>query len=1363
MTTVGSILVVDVATWENQQVPNEYPIQRSWQWTRNGIDIPGAIGGVYTLQTADIGQQIAVRETAGYVNTVTNTVTATFTSTSVPVVPAGGPLDPYLVYENNLSYLGSFRMPPTYFAYQGEGLTFNSSGYNGQKTLLSVANVYSGMNPDILRAGEFSIPMTLTNVTSSTTLSSIQQSTLLRPLPTPLDPFEGGISTSGVEGDSINEIGGFQTISNNKLLMTYYSAYQNSISYGVFYRRPFDLSTTTQVEGPFVVIDPIHQTNPRWTTGWMCNIPDTLVNGVNYRNVFGGDVLAGANGLSIINSSSDGPAAIAFNSSDIDTVLTNRSSGLARGGSSDTIILATTASSVTGAYVGHYIVAVTASTGTRQIIAYDGPTRTATISANRDNKLWDRGTPTTLTEYKTVPPLSGTQLIGYSVGETTSLQSGYHGAKFAPIWGRNAQARSMVIPNGTRSLLFFGYSGDGFLTYGTPGSISSNGSRIYDPIFNYQTNHGYPYSGKIWAYDLAEMAQVRTGSKTFNDIKPYAVMPFKLPGAGTFGALTPSGVAYDPSTKRLYMTTTVNDPYQGGYGQVLVHVYEVSNASISGLVITTTDETLPEPVNGRSYSAQLLASGASGSLVWSLASGSVLPTGLTLSSTGLISGTPPTTAGPISVTIIATDSITSTRKTFSISVLETTGRQVDSSDGTVLAEISAARLANQATFGASLDLMNYIKNKDANSQIAAAKWLQEQLSLTGANLSEYRSLIRGSSIIHDYDSEVAYIYPRTWVDVPVSEGGPLGAVNQTGLYAGEQLDGMFEFGSYGTGSNPVIVDFFRNATDKPDQLRQRIAFFLSQIMVATDNVVKASYGLARFHQKFLDNALGNYRNLLVDIIKDPFMGEFLTSVNNDKSGPNENFAREIMQLFSLGSCVLNMNGTYATPEQIGTDPGPSDPGGNGCVPTYDNSVVREFAFALSGWTYPPGANRFQFSDYDLLFPWCNRRYYGSGRYPNNLGPNNMINKDGRNLTDADYQDPVKFKALVGHGRPDDTPTSKPKIQLFKGPAVGGLLGNTVEGDFNIPAITGLTRRDGESALQTVVNAIMSHQNLWPWVSIRFIKHFVTSNPSKEYVHRVATAFKNGTYTNSGITFGTGVKGDMKALIAAVLLDSEARQLTGPQTAPEFGKLREPVLYYTSMCRVMNGKTDGWSEYRNGGSMTASEQMVFRPPSVFNFYNLLYNVPGTSFGDPPKPLAGPEFGILNTNSMNWRFSEVYNNLLANYYFQDEAGPQFFGPSFRFDNAAGYSRNYDVFAPWAGGAGLAGILTLIDRMDIVMCNGQLTKEEKDVIAAFVKQKVDDVWGESPNTIVPGQTGYKKVKYRIHFAMAAIFTSKNFNVIK
>lgn len=1358
MATVGSILVANVATWKDEQVAGEYPIQRNWQWTRNGVDIPGAVGGVYTLQSDDIGQQIAVRETAGYVNTVTNTVTATFTSTSLSVVPTGT-VDPYLVYEDNLNYIGSFRMPPTYFSYQGRGLTFNPAGYNGQKTLLSVANVDVSGNPDFLRAAEFSIPMTLTNVTSSTSISSITQSTLLTPTPTPQDPFEGGIPTSGVVGE-LKQIGGFQITPDNKLLMTYFSGYQNGSSYGVFYRRPFDLSVTGQVEGPFTVIDPLRQTNSRWTAGWMCGVPSTLVNGVNYQTALGGNVLAGTNGISIIESASDGPSAIVFDSSAVDSVLANRSSGLARGGSSNTIVLATTASSAVGAYVGHYIVAATAATGSRQIIAYDETTKTVTIAPNGDGLLWNLATPTALTEYKTVPPLAGTQLIGYRLGATTGLQSGFHGAKFAPIWGQNGNARSMIIPNGTRSLLFFGSSGDGFITYGSNGVISSNGSKIYDPVTGSQGPHSYPYSGKIWAYDLAEMAQVRAGTKTFNDVKPYAVMPFKLPGAGIFGGIAPNGVTYDPATKRLYMATSVSDTYQGTYGVVLVHVYEINNALVSGLVISTTAETLPQPVVDRYYYAQLSATGISGAVTWSLAPGSTLPSGLTLSLTGVVSGTPLATADPVSVTFVATDSITSARQTLAIGVLASIGRQIDSNDTAVLSEISAARLANQATFGASLDLMNYIKNKDANNQVAAAKWVQEQVNLTGANLSQYRTLTRGSSIIHDYDSEVEYIYPKTWADVPESQGGPAGVLMQFGLYAGQPIDAMFEMGSYGSGASPVLVDFYRNATGKPDQLRQRIAFFLGQILVASDNVVKVSYGLARFHQKFLDNALGNYRNILVDIIKDPFMGEFLTSVNNDKAGPNENFAREIMQLFSLGTCVLNMNGTYALPEQIGTDPGPSDPGGNSCIATYSNDLVREFAFALTGWTYPPGANRFQFADYDLLFPWCNRRYYGSGRFPNNLGPNNMVNKDGSNLTDADYQDPVKFKNLVGHGRSDDTPTSKPKIQLFKGPEVGGLLGNNVEGDFNIPAISGLARRSGEAALQTVVDAIMAHQNLWPWVSIRFIKHFVTSNPSKEYVHRVATAFKNGIYTNSGITFGTGIKGDMKALIAAVLLDSEARQLTTPQNSSTFGKLREPILYYTGMCRVMNGQADGWSEDRY--SFGASEQSIFRPPSVFNFYNLLYNVPGTAYGDPPKPLAGPEFGILNTNSTNWRIAEVYRNLLATPPFTDEAGPQTFAPGYKFDNAIGYIRNYDVFAPWAGAAGIEGILTLIEKMDIVMCNGQLTKEEKDIIAAFVKQKVDDVFG-TPTTVTPGASGYRVVKSRIHYVMAAIFTSKNFNVLK
>ena len=389
--------------------------------------------------------------------------------------------------------------------------------------------------------------------------------------------------SSGVFGEPGQyEYSGMAVVPSNKLLFTYANRFPNSQSYSVFYRRPFDLSATGNVEGPFIIIDPTYQTNTRWTGGWMCPIPSTTVGGVNYQTALGGDFLAGANGLSIINSLSDGPSAISFSSSAITAALATSHSGTAQGGNSTQIILASSANATPGYYVGQYIVAASACTGARRISAYDGPTRTATIAADTDGNLWDVATPTSSTTYKTTPYVSGRQLVGYVAG-ATALDNGFGANKYASIWGQNGSAKGMVLPNGTRSLLFIGRSGDGYNIYGTPGGIYG-GIRIFDSEETLQSPHSYSYTGKIWAYDLAELAAVYAspGTVGFNSIKPYAVWEFELPGAGTFGARLCQGATYDPSTRILYIAATVKDtPLGYGFGRVAVHAYLVNNAVVA--------------------------------------------------------------------------------------------------------------------------------------------------------------------------------------------------------------------------------------------------------------------------------------------------------------------------------------------------------------------------------------------------------------------------------------------------------------------------------------------------------------------------------------------------------------------------------------------------------------------------------------------------------------------------------------------------------------------------------------------------------------------------------------------------------------
>jgi hypothetical protein len=322
----------------------------------------------------------------------------------------------------------------------------------------------------------------------------------------------------------------------------------------------------------------------------MCAVPDTLVGGINYKTALGGDFLAGANGLSNINTMSDGPSAISFDSSKITTALATSHSGIAQGGNATQIILASSASQTPGHYVGQYIVAPTSCKGARKITAYDGPTRTATIEKSSGGFAWEIATPTTTTAYKTVPYVSGRQLVGYKPnytgvgGPTTPLDDGWQLStnKFPSIWGRMASAFGMVIPNGTRSLLYFGYSGDGYNNYGDRGHVYE-GTKIYDP--EEDKVHGYPYSEKIWAYDLADLAAVyaNPGTVGFNSVKPYAVFDFSMPGSGAFAFRGARGVTYDKGSKTVYISQKLQDVSGGGfgYGRLIMHAYLVNNAVVA--------------------------------------------------------------------------------------------------------------------------------------------------------------------------------------------------------------------------------------------------------------------------------------------------------------------------------------------------------------------------------------------------------------------------------------------------------------------------------------------------------------------------------------------------------------------------------------------------------------------------------------------------------------------------------------------------------------------------------------------------------------------------------------------------------------
>jgi len=434
-----------------------------------------------------------------------------------------------------------------------------------------------------------------------------------------------------------------------------------------------------------------------------------------------------------------------------------------------------------------------------------------------------------------------------------------------------------------------------------------------------------------------------------------------------------------------------------------------------------------------------------------------------------------------------------------------------SNGGTTVADsntLDAQHLADQATFGATEALIAEIKTAGRE------KWITAQMAL-----SKSRYTLGMGDAVHKNTSTVAFC------DQPANAG-----VNCTR----DWLSGM-----------PLMWDFYRNATLQTDQLRQRVAFALQQIFVVSDQGVPGTYGLRNYHNMLLDKAFTNYRQVLKSVAMSPVMGDFLNNVNNDKAAPNENLAREMLQLFAIGTCDLNADGSLK---------------GGACIATYDNKVVRNYAYALTGWTYPAGGT----TSYGCWPSGMNCRYYGGDMVPT-----------------ARYHDTDEHALLSG---------------------------------VTVPA--GST---APQALELVLDSVMNHPNMAPFVSRQLIQHLVVSNPSASYVQRVSTAFASGRYTSAGMSFGTGVRGDLAATVAAVLLDADARSTSSPRSG---GKLREPALMLAGVLRAMNGSSDGdalswtWSAPLN--------QHLFRPPSVFNFYPANYPVPGTT-------LNGPAFAIHNSST------------------------------------------------------------------------------------------------------------------------------------
>jgi uncharacterized protein (DUF1800 family) len=341
--------------------------------------------------------------------------------------------------------------------------------------------------------------------------------------------------------------------------------------------------------------------------------------------------------------------------------------------------------------------------------------------------------------------------------------------------------------------------------------------------------------------------------------------------------------------------------------------------------------------------------------------------------------------------------------------------------------------------------------------------------------------------------------------------------------------------------------FFINALQGPDQLRQRVAFALSQLWVTSTNDVSDGRGMARYQDVMVRHAFGNFYNLITEATLHPIMGAYLDMVNNDKPNPalgrtaNENFARELLQLFTIGLYETWPSGALKL-DAAGAP-----------VPTYDQDVIEELARVFTGWTYES--------------PTCTF----------NCQPNYLV-------------------------------------QMELSPANHDIGQKTILGGLVLPP-----NQPGTQDLSDTLYTAFTHPNTGPFVGRHLIQQLVTSNPSKGYVARVAKVFNDD---------GTGTRGNLRAVVKAVLLDVEARR--DPVGDGNFGRAVEPALFITQYVRGLGATGQGYGLAERSAQL---EQQVFGAPTVFNFFQPDFQVPGTTILGPPIQIYTESNAVRRNNLIN----------------------------------------------------------------------------------------------------------------------------------
>lgn len=557
--------------------------------------------------------------------------------------------------------------------------------------------------------------------------------------------------------------------------------------------------------------------------------------------------------------------------------------------------------------------------------------------------------------------------------------------------------------------------------------------------------------------------------------------------------------------------------------------------------------------------------------------------------------------------------------------------------GYLLDQVGASRFLAQGTLGANM------QDIETLTQMTIQEWIDWQINMPYTSLFDYTEQI--------FDS----CYHRITVannNIKPSLHSVLGS--RRGYYSS--------------------FAFYQKAITEKDKLRQKVAFSLSQILVITGG---DAYGRSSYYDILLDNAFGNYRDLLHKTSLHPQMGITLSHLENAKSNgvtePDENYARELMQLFSIGLYELNTDGSHKL-----------DSNGEK-IATYNNEDVENLARVFTGlsgggWdtikVLDHETKNLNFYNYDYLY---------------------------------DITIPMRMVEIM-HDSNEKT-----------------FLGST------LPA-----NQNGLADINQAIDVIFNHPNVGPFIALRLIQQLVKSNPSPQYIYRVASVFNNN---------GNGIRGDMKATITSILTDIEARNCELIESDITTGRLIQPIEKLTKLAigldiYTANGSNefwfyDSWNTHENHykGYKQKLGQSFLGSPSVFNFFTPFYKE-GSVID--PSGLVSPEFQILDPISALHYINFTLEMPILPFYCSIKGTTA----GMSFHNPADYTRLDFTFLesliPLNDSNQISDYNPLLNRLDLILCNGRLLPQTKSLVLNTIVQYKKDAPSISNKELIQDAVG-------------------------